>query len=456
MDLEKITEDLRCEEEFAEQQQPHAPNPPLPVKPTPPKKRRQTTKIPMNPPTKNTGLPKITEPEEEGEPPQLKRQKAIAPVKAKKFNMSSMTYFLTFPRYEGNLTKEEMMEKVKTFIKNKMQREPQEIIVALENHAAQEGEEEMGLHFHIAFKLNKKRNVTNANFFDELAGKHGNYKTCKQWNASLIYCAKTGKENYCTYPEDLDIDGIKKATTSKKDSKFSRIAKQIQNGSTLKEINEEEAGFVMQHSKKIIEYQELCETFKEPNLLDWYGVHVPLFNRYPSNWSISNWLNNNIKKPRHHKQKQLYIHGITNMRKTSLVMELAKYLKIYYVPDDNNWYDGYNDNYDLVVFDEFSGQKPLHWMNGFTEGAFYSLNRRGMMPIIKKKNLPVLVLSNRNPKELYEEAQKKSPASFEAFLGRFEIVEVKQVISIDFKDSEIFEMSEEEEPLHREGTPDLI
>ena len=147
-----------------------------------------------------------------------------------------------------------MMAKAKQFVTNKLRRCLIEAIVCKEAHKKGEDGEEMGVHFHIACKLDRAVNVINPNYFDELTGKHGDYRSCKNWNNALVYCAKTGPSNYVTFPEDLDVKAIENAVKGKKDTTFIRFANKIQAGETIKEINEENPGFVMQHSKKILEY----------------------------------------------------------------------------------------------------------------------------------------------------------------------------------------------------------
>ena len=433
------------EEEWEQRQKPHVPNPPLPVKPVKKVTKRQTAK--KTKVATKTGPPKIIP--EKPLPRELIRQNAStnirSDVKVKSFRINSKTIFLTFPQYEGTMDHIQMMAKVKQFVTNKLRRCLIEAIVCKEAHKKGEDGEEMGVHFHIACKLDRAVNVINPNYFDELTGKHGDYRSCKNWNNALVYCAKTGPSNYVTFPEDLDVKAIENAVKGKKDTTFIRFANKIQAGETIKEINEENPGFVMQHSKKILEYQRLVETFKEKKLPEWPSVVVPLFKKHKHNTEIAKWLNENIKRERVHKQRQLYIWGPTNMRKTSMIFELEKYLKVYWVPDDNDWYDGYNDSYDLIVFDEFVGQKPIHFMNGISEGKPFPMRQRNLAPIMKRKNIPIIVLSNVSITELYQEQRNKSEnkMKIEAFEKRFLAVEVNSPISINFQDQKSFSDSKE-------------
>ena len=98
-------------------------------------------------------------------------------------------------------------------------------------------------------------------------------------------------------------------------------------------------------------------------------------------------------------------------------MELEKYLKVFWVPmDGDGFIDGFQDEYDLIVFDEFKSQFKLTWLNQFIVGSPMSVNVKGAKTT-KVKNTPVIFLSNFGICQSY----KESPAR-EAFMDRLKIV----------------------------------
>ncbi len=92
--------------------------------------------------------------------------------------------------------------------------------------------------------------------------------------------------------------------------------------------------------------------------------------------------------------------------------------------------DDYDDkDYDLIVMDEFKGQKSITWMNGFTQGSPFPIHRR-YEGTIKKKNLPVIVLSNYSIEGAYEKVNMFNPERLNSLKNRFEVVNVLKFIKV--------------------------
>jgi len=74
----------------------------------------------------------------------------------------------------------------------------------------------------------------------------------------------------------------------------------------------------------------------------------------------------------------------------------------------------YEDNtYDVVIFDEYYGQRKITWLNNFLQGTHMEIHRR-YYNVIKKENLPCIILSNssvddtyKNVPEVYRNALKE-------------------------------------------------
>ncbi len=92
--------------------------------------------------------------------------------------------------------------------------------------------------------------------------------------------------------------------------------------------------------------------------------------------------------------------------------------------------DDYDDNdYDLVVMDEFKGQKSITWMNGFTQGSHFPIHRR-YEGIMKIKNIPIIVLSNYSIEGAYEKVNMFNPERLNSLKNRFEVVNVVKFINV--------------------------
>ncbi len=103
------------------------------------------------------------------------------------------------------------------------------------------------------------------------------------------------------------------------------------------------------------------------------------------------------------------------------------------IPMDVRHLDDYeDDDYDLLVMDEFKGQKSITWMNGFTQGNHFPIHRR-YSGTIKKKNLPVIVLSNYSIEGAYEKVNMYNPERLQSLKNRFEVINVNKFINLKIK-----------------------
>lgn len=94
------------------------------------------------------------------------------------------------------------------------------------------------------------------------------------------------------------------------------------------------------------------------------------------------------------------------------------------MPKTEEWNDLYNDGeYDLVVLDEYKGQKTIQCLNSWLSNDPQPISRRGKAPAIKMDKLPFIILSNYTPREAYS---KCSPTSFDALISRLKVIEFKE------------------------------
>lgn len=145
---------------------------------------------------------------------------------------------------------------------------------------------------------------------------------------------------------------------------------------------------------------------------------------------ILDWVNENLFKPRTFKAKQLYIWGPSNWGKTSLVILLSRWCRIYSMSTFENFLDGYEDGtYDLMVLDEFKAQYTVQDLNLLLQGSPFGVRLRVKGgQYLKKDNLPVMILSNFSLTEAY----KNCTASYlESLMNRLIMVKLQQPIPID-------------------------
>ncbi len=211
----------------------------------------------------------------------------------------------------------------------------------------------------------------------------------------------------------------------------------LMEGATLSQVNDTEPGYVLLHMKQLQQYQTWLFTEKqrqEALSLSSFQVEsgVDLNNHLfdSSSSRIAGWLQKNLftDQTRAFKQKQLFIHGPPNIGKTSLVEQLRSLgVRIYDMPYEG-FYDVYHDDaYDLIVLDEFKGQKTVQELNMWLQGSTMNVRRKGLPPLLKKKNMPMMILSNYHPTSCFRNLDEMRLAPL---LTRLKVVEANTFITI--------------------------
>jgi len=286
--------------------------------------------------------------------------------------------------------------------------------------AAEEAHQDGSPHLHMLVQFREKYSSRNCLDLDRICSQHGNYQVARSVRDTVAYVTKKG----AYVAEGVDVQDI----LAKKSPKSSLVAGMAASGSSLKQINDSDPGYFLQNMRKIKDYHQWINRMRNTKeLRPWPEVsEADLLNLSETDKQIALWLSVNVRKPRQFRQKQLYVHGPPMTGKSSLVQDLAQFLRVYIAPWNEDYYDGYDDDeYDLIVFDEFTHQKTMQHMNMWLDGSTFVLKVKGSQAV-KAKNLPVMVLSNysleQNYKKLYE-ANMLLP-----LMSRFEIVEVKTFI----------------------------
>lgn len=304
-----------------------------------------------------------------------------------KFRLCSKKFFLTFPQ---NATAKEVAKDVI------LASYPATVWFMICQEKHQDGE----LHLHIGIEFASKLDTRLSSYFDSIGGgKHGNYQGMRSVSGTLKYLKKSDPEPliHGTVPEpNAEGKGSKKGDA---------IAVLMNEGASLEDVFAQEPGYFLMHKRKIEDLQGWLAVKKMKENLEAFPGRFVYMGQCLQTTAIVEWLNGNLfKDARPFKAPQLYVYGAAGSRKTSLVTMLERWARVYWVPNDEEFYDFYSDtDYDLIVFDEFKLQKKLQWLNKFIEGAPCPIRKKGVAAVMKRKNLPVIFLSNYSTEELLKD-----------------------------------------------------
>jgi len=339
------------------------------------------------------------------------------------FRLATKNLFLTYPRNET--TKETLLSRVqKLFSKS--------LAWAI---CAEEAHSDGGGHLHAVIALTKKAYLKGTKWMkklDKLTGKHGNYQSARNLKNTVTYVTKDGK----FVSVGINVSEFTKAAAAKKST---AIATAMIAGKNLDEIHEMDPGFFMMNKRKIEDYQDYLQRKKarlDTILLKWPPSEEESMPLNSTDELIRNWLLNNLFKTRHLKQPQMYIYGDADMGKTTLINNLSKYARIYFIPPDEDFYCTYdNDSYDLAVLDEFKGQKKIQWLNGWLDGQNFPIKRKGLPALVKTKNIPTIILSNYSLENIYRKRIELVPTALDPLNTRLDVIHVTTKINYLYGDS---------------------
>lgn len=321
------------------------------------------------------------------------------------YRLEAKNFFLTFP--QCTTTKEQALENIRSRLSSL-----KGVCVAQEKHA--DGHQ----HLHIALFLNERLRTRDPRYFDFVASSHGNYQTMKKPKECLRYVRKEDPQplNYGELPNDSEASSQLKSD---------QVAEMIASGSTLPQVAQAFPGFFLLNKRKIEDYQSFCSQKRRAESRAAISLPLVYSGQRPGTASIIDWLNTNLRTTRPFKAPQIYIHGPQNYCKTTLVEKLAQYFTIYRIPGHEDFYDSYNDSYDLCVLDEFKANKTIQWLNEFLQGSEMVLRKKGSQ-YLKTTNPPVIILSNYAPDEVYKDQNK-----IQTLLCRLKVVHLEEPIEID-------------------------
>lgn len=343
-----------------------------------------------------------------------------AAIPARRFRCRGNKFIITYPKC--NLTKLVVMEFFQDFFQDY-----EFIIVCNELHKDKTN------HLHVVVSLPERKALTNCRVFD-IRGYHPSIEAARSLKAVAGYVIKDA---------DYLLEGISREALSALVSKGGGICSIVASAilekpSNFHHIIAANPEILMQYSSGVRALYEFAIDYEIrksivplpfPNPLPPLPTRIPYVPRltgpFESSLAILEWLGTNLFHPRPFKTPQLYLWSANvNWGKTTLLRTLDKLYRRYTMPT-GPYIDRFNDHsYDLITFDEYCkvNCKPVTWLNQFLQGDRMLINRKGDH-ILKCKNLPVIIVSNFSPMEIYS---KLSPVALSTLYARLEVIELDE------------------------------
>lgn len=269
-------------------------------------------------------------------------------------------------------------------------------------------------HLHIVVSFEKPLDVRKPDFFDCIGEKHGNYQVARNEKDVLNYVKK--------YDQEPLIMGELPDGRTKMNKVTVEIDKLVKEGATTEQLVETYGSFLLLHFKQVQSYMSVVRKInQDKQLKPWVKFDMESVSDLAT-LCIMDWCNENIKRSRFLKQRQLFIHGRTNLNKTRFFVEhLKPHLRVYY-PAHENFFNDYEDGaYDLILFDEFERKRysEITFFNQIFDGSSCRLRTKGGT-VQKNDNLPVIVISNFSFSENFGQMYNKE--SLQSRLLEVEVV----------------------------------
>jgi len=360
------------------------------------------------------------------------------PASKTRFQLQSKGIFLTYPQCPFPL--DDFFENLKARFND-----PQDQI-----YCSREQHEDGEWHLHACLLLHKQLRTRNVSYFDDLVDppKHPNIQSKLKSRPKTIAYVMKGPDDSLKRSTHRWEQYLKlaKSKTSTKPVAILEIVNQhdLSSASAVPALldqldDSEHQAYLLRHLHQVRDYL----AYRHGKALR-HGaalaqqtpvrVRPALTPLTSSNVRIANWLNSAIRVQRPRRSHQIWIKAPPNAGKTTLILNLEEWfsLRVYYWPKDEKWWDAYEDGaYDLIVLDEFRSQKTITELNPILSGDPIPLSRRRSPPLVKRDNLPVMILSNFSPEECYH---KCSQSQLAPLLDRLEFVEVERHVRIEKED----------------------
>lgn len=305
---------------------------------------------------------------------EIERARSRSQEKAKKFNINSQSWFLTYPKLDKS--KEEAL----ALLKNKLAGKPYKgMVVCRELH--QDGSP----HIHAYVLLNERFNCRNERFWD-LDGHHGDYQKARDIAAVSKYIKKDGD-----FIEEGQIDWKEKLDAKKAHRKYLGEL-MIKEGTTLKDLLHEDPSLALEAANLQKSLAACKQAMLEPCTTD--------------------------------DVKGIWLMGPPGVGKSHLVREIEPSL---YLKAQNKWWDGYTGQKAVLIDDfDLQGACISHHLKIWTD-------RWGCTGEIKGAQIPLAherfyVTSNYSPEQIFGQKKEEDRTDLvlvEAIKRRFKIINIE-------------------------------
>lgn len=347
----------------------------------------------------------------------------------KQYSIKRSRLFFTFPKTE--ITAEELIQRL--IITRYFGDLLEYIIIGGEKH------KDGTPHLHCYIQLSKSMNFTLNGLKKALRIKHFNDAgAIRSILKVLLYITKEG--TVTTYPTGLDYKGMIEAYKNKKPCKSGIVRDKMLEVPSTTDAEEFCAdlidddflgGYTLFNTKKIIDGFKIYHGTKLKNL-----PREPIVLNLTATWmlmqniatqAIWTWLSTRLNNVMKHGDLHLFIWGPTKNGKNTLINYLLeKGLRLYFIPKKVIYYDGIETQkkWDFAVMDEVrGGDRTVQEWNQWCD-SIMSLPLKGKAPYLKCQVIPTIILSNYCPERLFSKVATEQPDIMEAFVRRWEVVEV--------------------------------
>lgn len=283
------------------------------------------------------------------------------------------------------------------------------VVVCQENHKT--GDK----HLHALVKLKDKVNFKDPRWADHFTGKHGRYEGVRSHAKTLKYVVKEG--NFVHF--GITEEEIHKIIDGGLSVKWANAWKMLKEGKSIAEICDLQPQLYVPYIQKLrVAQLEAC------NLGDLTVKTMHMNSQTTKAMQVAGWVQlwfeDDCKlKGNPLRTKQLWLYGGHGVGKSTFSAALQERVRTFLPEPFEDFYDGFSSTFDLIIYDEFIGKTPVTRMNTLADGHRTKLRQKGSQ-VIKARNIPVLVLSNYPPEELYPDDRSRA-----AMVSRFTVVHVE-------------------------------
>lgn len=308
-------------------------------------------------------------------------------VEKKRFHFRGVKYFFTVPHSVCTMERA-MLNMSKKFDCIKQ-------VWSEEDHA-----DKLAQHLHGYVEFREPQGVVMTKKLKKLLSNHPHIEGVRSIKKTLEYIIKDGKWVCEGYTKEDVIDLAKPRSTVSNEVAMMLMTRKRK----LDEVISMYPDFALRNLKKLKDFQEECYMIQERKVsmsLDMLLLSVNV--RYIAHFGdvknpIIECLSNLSRyKPR---DPQLWMHGGPNIGKSHLIAKLETYFSVYKLPLGEDYYDFYTDECDLIVIDEYKGQKPIQILNQWLDGQRMSVKCKGFQRM-RRVAKPMIVASNFTPDEIY-------------------------------------------------------